>query len=156
IEKVWRAEEWAFDASTLAKRMRADLDVAGVTLFVEHEAERVERTADGLALVVRARDGEQRTLGAQHVFNATYSSLNGLLARSCVEKIALKQELTELALVEVPAELKRLAVTVMCGPFFSFMPFPARGLHTFSHVRYTPHHAWHDRQVGFDNEAYFQ
>ena len=26
----------------------------------------------------------------------------------------------------------------MCGPFFSAMPFPARGLHTLSHVRYTP------------------
>jgi hypothetical protein len=32
----------------------------------------------------------------------------------------------------------------MCGPFFSLMPFPARGLHTLSHVRYTPHAAWDD------------
>jgi hypothetical protein len=27
----------------------------------------------------------------------------------------------------------------MDGPFFSFMPFPSKGLHTLSHVRYTPH-----------------
>jgi hypothetical protein len=32
----------------------------------------------------------------------------------------------------------------MDGPFFSMMPFPARGLHTLSHVRYTPHFSWKD------------
>jgi hypothetical protein len=32
----------------------------------------------------------------------------------------------------------------MDGPFFSMMPFPARGLHTLSHVRYTPHSSWMD------------
>jgi len=38
---------------------------------------------------------------------------------------------------------------VMDGPFFSMMPFPARGLHTLSHVRYTPHLHWQD-QCGID------
>ena len=33
----------------------------------------------------------------------------------------------------------------MCGPFFSLMPFPAAGLQTLSHVRYTPHFAWLER-----------
>jgi hypothetical protein len=33
----------------------------------------------------------------------------------------------------------------MCGPFFSVMPFPARGMHSLSHVRYTPHFSWHER-----------
>lgn len=32
----------------------------------------------------------------------------------------------------------------MCGPFFSFMPFPSRGVHSFSHVRYTPHVRWEE------------
>jgi hypothetical protein len=30
----------------------------------------------------------------------------------------------------------------MDGPFFSFVPFPDRGLSTFTHVRYTPHGSW--------------
>jgi len=30
----------------------------------------------------------------------------------------------------------------MDGPFFSVMPFPPAGLHSFSHVRYTPHRTW--------------
>ena len=38
--------------------------------------------------------------------------------------------------------MKDLAVTVMCGPFFSVMPFPAKRVYSFSHVSYTPHYEW--------------
>src|SRR5262249_4714361 len=34
--------------------------------------------------------------------------------------------------------------TVMCGPFFSVMPFPPMKLATLSHVTYTPHYEWID------------
>lgn len=47
-----------------------------------------------------------------------------------------------MALVEVPRGLRDVGITVMCGPFFSLMPFHARGLATLSHVSYTPHYSW--------------
>jgi hypothetical protein len=50
-----------------------------------------------------------------------------------------------MALLDVPPSLEGLGVTVMDGPFFSLMPFPARSLHTLSHVRYTPHLQWVDQ-----------
>jgi hypothetical protein len=84
------------------------------------------------------------TIESARVFNCTYSMLNQTLVASGLPMLALKHELTELALVEVPPMLRNLGITVMDGPFFSVMPFPARGLHTLSHVRYTPHYAWHD------------
>ena len=34
----------------------------------------------------------------------------------------------------------------MDGPFFSVMPFPAESLHSFTHVRYTPHASWKSRE----------
>ena len=49
-----------------------------------------------------------------------------------------------MALMKVPPVLQDVGITVMDGPFFSIMPFPARGLHTVSHVRYTPHLHWTD------------
>jgi hypothetical protein len=52
--------------------------------------------------------------------------------------------MTEMCLVDVPEQLKKVGITVMCGPFFSVMPFPSLGLHSFSHVRYTPHYEWKD------------
>ena len=61
----------------------------------------------------------------------------------------LKQEVTEMALMQAPPVLQGLGITVMDGPFFSMMPFPARGLHTLSHVRYTPHLHWKD-EPGID------
>jgi glycine/D-amino acid oxidase-like deaminating enzyme len=76
------------------------------------------------------------------VFNCTYSGINHFLAASGLPLVPLKHEGTEIALVEPPPPLRKAGVTVMCGPFFSIMPFPARGLHSLSHVRYTPHHSW--------------
>ena len=49
-------------------------------------------------------------------------------------------------LMQAPEALKDVGVTVMDGPFFSMMPFPARGLHALSHVRYTPHFSWKDER----------
>ena len=58
--------------------------------------------------------------------------------------IPLKHEMTEMCLVNVPAELQNMGITIMCGPFFSLMPFPPRGVHSLHHVRYTPHFEWYD------------
>ena len=55
---------------------------------------------------------------------------------------ALRHELTEISLIEPPDALKAFGVTVMDGPFFSCMPFPTAGLHSLTHVRYTPHLTW--------------
>ncbi len=150
IERVWRTEEWAFDADALAQRMQADLAAAGVEVWLEHDVVRAAKSvgARRLEVEIRARaTGAERAVACDHVFDASYSNLNGLLARSGVAKLALQHDLAEIALVEVPAELERVGVTVMCGPFFSFMPFPARKLHSLSHVRYTPHRPWRDGDV---------
>ncbi|UUZ52767.1 hypothetical protein LP419_26595 [Massilia sp. H-1] len=86
---------------------------------------------------------------APYVFNCTYSGLNQLTGDFPGVRTGLKHEITEMALMQLPPELLNLGVTLMDGPFFSMMPFPARGLHTLSHVRYTPHMHWQD-QCGDD------
>ncbi len=88
--------------------------------------------------------GETVSVHADHVFNCTYANLNFTNKQSAFELIPLKYEMTEMALVEIPDELKGKAFTVMCGPFFSLMPFPDRKLYSLSHVRYTPHYEWYD------------
>ncbi len=159
IAQVWEAEEWAFDAVRLGERLTQALEAQKVDVRTACEALRVERTTDGSArILVEARsrpDGEPMTFGATQVFNCTYAGLNGLLRRSGLPRIPLKLEMAELTLVEVPPQLRDVGVTVMCGPFFSFMPFPSLGLHTFSHVRYTPHRAWQDGTSDTDAETLF-
>jgi hypothetical protein len=89
------------------------------------------------------------------VFNCAYSQINVTNDASRFPRIPLKHELAEICLVEVPEELQGRGVTVMCGPFFSCMPFPPLGLHALSHVRYTPHFHWSDADSASDAHAIF-
>jgi hypothetical protein len=102
-----------------------------------------------LQVTTEATQGHQDIINCRYVFNCTYSGLNQLGGDFPGVSTGLKQEITEMALVQMPPPLQGLGITVMDGPFFSTMPFPARGLHTLSHVRYTPHINWTD-QAGID------
>jgi glycine/D-amino acid oxidase-like deaminating enzyme len=115
-----------------------------VEVLTKTEALRLRTNGRGNATLVLRREGEEYEVEAELVLNCTYSRLNHLLTGSNASPLPVKHELTELAIVEPPAELAGAAVTVMDGPFFSLMPYPSRGLFTLSHVRYTPHCSWHD------------
>jgi len=139
-EKTWIAQECAFDFSILRERLRRELAGAGIEVRLSTRVEAASPHADGA--LARLSDGTEIPCGL--VINATYAGLNRLTSGSGLPLIPLKHELTEMALVELPPELEGLSVTMMCGPFFSFMPYPARKLTTLSHVRYTPHAQWHE------------
>jgi glycine/D-amino acid oxidase-like deaminating enzyme len=161
VDGVFEVQECAFDAVKLRARVVAELAARGVDVRVDTEAVRVSTTNGETRVALRstAQPGDAAarltsvtavtttitTIATKLVLNCTYSRLNRLLVDSGAAPIAAKHELTEMALVEPPAELRGAAVTVMDGPFFSLMPYPSRGLFTFSHVRYTPHCNWHDR-----------
>jgi glycine/D-amino acid oxidase-like deaminating enzyme len=149
IEASFLTVEYAFNAVKLRDLMTARLDAVGVTRRVHASVERVCQRNNGLLVAVVDRNtGESEEVYADHVCNCTYSQINYVLANSAIELIALKHEMTELCLVAVPDELSSLGITVMCGPFFSVMPFPPAGLHSFSHVRYTPHLEWSETPEG--------
>jgi glycine/D-amino acid oxidase-like deaminating enzyme len=144
IEEIFRVTEYAFDAVRLRDLLRGWLDAAGVEVHTGAEVLRVKPRTGANPMLVMTAAGREHELTAGDVYNCTYAHLNQVLAASGLPLVPLKQELTEMALVEVPEALRGLGVTVMCGPFFSLMPFPPRGLCTLSHVRYTPHDAWHE------------
>lgn len=147
IEEVFLVEEYAFDATVLADWARSELDACGVQIRYRTRAAAISRSADGALEVLTepdAKGGDAVALKARYVFNCTYSGLNQFGGEFPGTDTGLKQELTEMALMAVPPVLKEIGVTVMDGPFFSMMPYPSRGLHTLSHVRYTPHLHWAD------------
>lgn len=144
IEDVFRAEECGFDAVKLQQALDAELLRTGVVVRTGCTVNRV-RAARPSGLVVTFAAGEQTAdVSARAVFNCTYSAINRVRSASGLPGVPLKHEITELALVEMPSSLRHVGITVMDGPFFSVMPFPAQAVHTLSHVRYTPHHAWQD------------
>lgn len=140
INACFSVKEFAFDASKLCNLMLQRLDSAGVEYKSGFLVEKVQNKESSLEVHVREVNNDIVELyNVDHVFNCTYSNLNFILDNSSIELIPLKHEMTEMCLVEVPDEIKQYGFTVMCGPFFSVMPFPSAGLHSFSHVRYTPH-----------------
>ena len=153
VEACFSTIEYAFDAIKLRNLMVERLAACGVKFGLETSAETVRRQGNGLLVeLLHVDSGVRELVYADHVFNCTYSRINYVLDRSGVNLVPLKHEMTEMCLVEVPDELKMQGITVMCGPFFSVMPFPSAGLHSFSHVRYTPHFEWRDDDgSGYDD-----
>ena len=140
VEGVFACSEAAFDYSVLRRVLTKRLDEAGVEIRMSTELEWLKDGASG----VRAALSDGAEVGARYAFNITYAETNNVLGRAGLPRAKLKHELAEVALVEPPEELRGFGVTVMDGPFFSCMPYPAEGLHSLTHVRYTPHDSWTD------------
>lgn len=147
IEDVFIAQEYSFDSRVLAELLSAELDELGIEVRCSTRVESIHG-GDGqrLQALLCDNNGKESELEATWIFNCTYSGLNQIGGAHDGPGTPLKQEITEMALVSVPPALTDVGITVMDGPFFSLMPFPARGLHTLSHVRYTPHMHWMDRK----------
>jgi len=143
IDEVFRVKEFAFDAEILKNIVLEKFEESGCELRLDTKVNKVSKNDDE-SINVHLENGE--TLNATFVFNCTYSNLNTILTHSNMDMLNLKHEITEMALIEMPDELKNFSVTVMDGPFFSIMPFPSRKLNTLSHVRYTPHGSWIDKE----------
>lgn len=147
IEDVFLVEEYAFDSTKLASWAIRELKESGATVCYNTRATSVSNTPEGTTRVTLEGEGHnRREVRCRYVFNCTYSGLNQLTGDFPGVSAGLKQEITEMALMQMPSALSEIGVTVMDGPFFSMMPFPARNLHTLSHVRYTPHMHWDDQQ----------
>ncbi len=148
IEEVFLVTEYAFDARKLRELLRERLAKSGICTLTNTEAMQVIPPGESLEknrlrlLVKSLHSGETQEFESRYVYNCTYASLNSLPARSGLARLYLRYEATEIALVRVPDCLGNVGITVMCGPFFSVMPFPATGLFSLSHVSYTPHYEW--------------
>lgn len=141
IEQVYEVKECAFNSAVLKNKLLAKLSEREIDIHTGEEVDRIQKDPDGIRIFTN-----QGEYTASRVINSTYSSINCINYRSKLPIIPFKHELTEMCLVDIPAELKGKAYTIMCGPFFSLMPFPDKGLYTLSHVRYTPHSEWYDTQ----------
>ena len=144
IEKIFSVKEFAFNSKEIKKILYRRIQNAGVECYLNNNIQSVKKQGKKLMAHTDTPKGKEDIGDLDMAFNCTYSMTNKVISNSKLEFIPLKHEMTEMSLVEVPEELKNVGITVVDGPFFSVMPFPAQGLHSFSHVRYTPHYEWHD------------
>lgn len=150
IEDVFLVEEYVFDATKLADWAERELLESGVQVRLQTRVTAISQGPNkSLLITQQPSHGDEELVNCRYVFNCTYSGLNQFGGDFPGTQTGLKQEVTEMALMQAPPALEGLGITVMDGPFFSMMPFPAQGLHTLSHVRYTPHLHWKD-EFGID------
>jgi glycine/D-amino acid oxidase-like deaminating enzyme len=140
IEAAFQCFEVAFDYSVLKQQMFEKLVAAGIEIRLSTELKTLSESTG--RCVAGLSDGSEVT--GRYLFNITYSQINTILEKANLPKAQLKHEIAELALVEPPKELNGFGITVMDGPFFSFMPYPSENLYSLTHVRYTPHESWTD------------
>ncbi len=138
IEAVYEVVEPAFDVAALRRFLAARLVETGVDVRSNTRVTSLGPLDTGVTVGLAGG----ATLHASWVFNCTYAALNRLVPEPVHLRPRLVHQLTEVALIEPPAALRGLGITVMDGPFFSTMPFPSEGLHSLTHVRYTPHMSW--------------
>jgi len=143
IENVFKVREYAFDTVKLKHIMLDLLDQEKVDIELNCRVKNISQS-DKLLKVDFSNKNEEYSLHSKYILNCTYSGINQINKSANLQMVPLKHELTEMALVEMPKELLKTGFTIMDGPFFSIMPFPARDMHSLSHVRYTPHCYWQD------------
>ncbi len=141
IEGVFEVEEYAFNTAILKKMLLSRLEALDIAIKTNEKVIKITKVDEGIIVHTAARN-----YLAGSVINTTYSSINSVNKNSGLPIIPFKHELTEMCLVTIPDELKGSAFTIMCGPFFSLMPFPDKNMYTLSHVRYTPHSEWYDSE----------
>lgn len=150
VAGVYVVEEYAFDSRRLREHFYGELAAAGVQVLLNTEALHVALADRDDDLEIDAQAGNTPSrIETQAVLNCTYAGLNHTV-RSPAGMTPLKHEVTEIALVDVPSQLLGLGITVMDGPFFSCMPFPAERCHSLTHVRYTPHGSFLDQDGSRD------
>lgn len=150
IEDVFQVKEYAFDFTIIRNILQKKLNAKGVEVSLSTQATQLRKYSDGT--IITLDNGNIVT--ANQVFCCTYSLLNNLLDASSEKLLPLKHEITEVTLVQPPDDLKNLGITVMDGPFFSTMPFPARDCYSLTHVRYTPHKMWQDTSPCINGHHY--
>lgn len=145
IEDVFLAQEYVFDVIDLTRLIKMDLAKYGVNVCLNTTVDEVYSiNKNHLQVSLLSKNKVQSSVVSRYVFNCTYSGINQIRGEFPGISMKLKHEIAEMALIQMPPILDGLGITVMDGPFFSMMPFPARNLHTLSHVRYTPHFHWQD------------
>jgi hypothetical protein len=148
IEQVFEVEEFVFDANKLREWAKDQLDKAGVTVICNSNVIEMNKDVEGeLSLKFENNEKVMKELCSKFIFNCSYSGLNQFLGDFKNTSLKVKHEVAEMVLVKMPESLKKIGVTVMDGPFFSTIPYPSRpGVHSLSHVRYTPHFSWIDEK----------
>lgn len=129
VEKAWLTDEVAIDTHKMMQQLQFN------HRFVNSEVKRIRYSKDKYEITTSTC-----TIYAKRIVNCTYAGITQI-ERMCDRAPTTKvvYEACEIALFEVPDEMKSLGFTFMDGPFVSCMPFNDK-YHSLTSVLHTPHY----------------
>lgn len=136
LKALYRTEEVCFDPDAIASYyVKRITEAEKAKIYLNNTIQKV-KTA-GTLWEVELKGGV--TMSAAGVINATYAGTNHIQALFGQTLLDLVYELSEVCLC-IPGVFSGTGLTVMDGPFCSYLPFGHSGLHSLTSVLYT-HHA---------------
>lgn len=127
IDKIYEVDEKIYDVQKLRIKFSNLLDNDNIRIFLDTKIDLVDKD------ILKTSNKENYKF--DFVFNCTYSEIDQFNNISN-NKLDLNYILSEIGIIEVPNLIKNIGVTIIDGPFFSFLPVN-ENLHTISHVTYT-------------------
>jgi len=141
ISGVYEAEEFVFDINEIRDWAKNEIKNLNIQTLFGVSASSVDQfTESKLRLNIK----DKSHFYARYIFNCTYSGVNMISQKKEALESKLKHEISEIAIIKPPSQLRNMGITIIDGPFFSQMPFPSLGAYSLTHVRYTPHYSWID------------
>ena len=147
IANIFRVDEAAFNSIALRRTLLAEISAyPDIQIYYGTDVEHLDQASTMLTVITN-----NGLFTGLKVLNVSYSNLNDIIRRASfleVEKelLNIDIEIAEVCLCTTPPELERIGITVMDGPFWATLPFPADKLHSLTHVRYTPHTSYSSRR----------
>ncbi len=145
IEDLFTVDEVVFNAAKIRTILEEKLEKAKIRVMYKTQGVKLELKNNKYIISLSSKESIQ----SNHVINCTYAGINNFLRVSNLPLLPFKYEYAEMPLVQMPESLRKIGLTIMDGPFFSLMPFPDRKLHSFHHVRYTPHLTWFTDKIDY-------
>lgn len=138
IEALFETTEYSFDPFLLRSKYISQLTDEAICLLSGTRVIGADETSGEWRIALELPGRDRLDIQSHTVINATYSNLNAVNRMFGVRELDLTHELSEIALLNIPA-LDKVGLTIMDGPYFSVMPYGLSGLHSLSSVLYTHH-----------------
>lgn len=151
VERAFLTQEYAFDPLILKQWFAEQLNAfQNFSIFFNVHIKAAAQKGNLYSLTTNL--GCNFT--APFVVNATYASINQVIALFEQETFPIKYEISEIILCDVSDNLRDVGLTLMDGPFFSVMPFGLQGCHSLTSVTFTHHKASYSELPEFACQAH--
>lgn len=136
IAQCYETQEKSFHIDKLRALLNQQLKIAGIQR-ISSTGSIVEGSSTEESIWVQMSNGE--ILKTSYLFNCTYANIDKIIPI----RTKLRKEHVEVALIRVHDVMAQDDITVMDGPYWSCMKYPAvDGLHAFTHVKHGRHQVW--------------